>query len=566
MKKLCCIIIVLVAISGYAQKTLSKDYSYNVSAPYKVVDAKKKYYFSKGNESLAIKFDGADIMIQKFDNTKPGFVKEQKYEKQFPKNYGVEEVFEVNEKYYVFFSSWDGDNDKEQMFSQEIDFAKGEFAGTPVLMFQVSGKVAKKEPKEPVVASGFGGFGAMAEAFGAGDKFDVFRSYDKKNILIQYRRKPDVKNDKKSYDIIGLGAFDANLKKLSLKEVTMPYTERRMNNLDYKLDNRGNLYLLTKVFHDDSNDDKKKNKDSVANYHIELFRIKAGSDKIDISHFDNKDKFINGLWMFDTAQDYLVCGGFYSNGKGKLSKESGWNNWASTGESDGVVVFKIKPDGTMYNQYFHEIPVETLNAFESKKTARKNERKEAKGISAKIPYLVLKNIEVLGDGSMMLVGEQYHMEQHNSGGMGSGRVYYSYHYEDILATKIAADGSLSFMKKIPKKQTGTKGKSGMSYKYFFANNNHYFVYLDNVKNIELPEGKTPAPHSDGQGGYLTSVKIDDASGNLKKGSILNAREVDDFKIHQFSTDRIVKTSENTFMVEAYKKSKEDIMIKVSLNK
>lgn len=152
------------------------------------------------------------------------------------------------------------------------------------------------------------------------------------------------------------------------------------------------------------------------------------------------------------------------------------------------------------------------------------------------------------------------------GGFNMGDVNYSYHYGDILVTKIAADGSLSFMRKIPKRQRGWDGLGGLSFKYFFANNSHYFVYLDNVKNIGLPEEKLPAQHIDKKGGYLTSVKITDADGTLTKGSILNAKEVDDFKIYQFSTTRIVKTSENSFMFEAYKKAKEDIMIRVNLNK
>lgn len=576
MKKLSCLLIALIAMSGHAQKTLSKEYSYSISEPYRVFDAKKKLYFSKGNETMAVKLDGEDIMIQKFNNDKPAFISESKSEKALPKNYGFEDIIELNDKFYLFFTSWDGDNDKEQMFYQEIDFAKGEFTGKPVLMFQVSGHIAKKQPKEPVVLSGFGGMGG---AFGAGDKFDIFCSQDKKSMLMQYRMKPEVKNDKKSFDIIGLVVFDANLKKLSQKEITMPYTERRMNNLDYKLDNKGNLYMLNKIFHDDSGDEKKKKKDTLANYHMELFRIKSGTDKIEISQFENNSKFITGLWMFETGKDYLVCGGYYSNGKGKFDSTvwsfgNGARMWHATGESDGIVVFKIRPDGTMYDQQYHEIPVEMLNAFEKKKTIRKNEKKEAKGISAKMPYLVLNDIQVLDDGGMMLVGEQYHMESHNSGGagmgmgpgMGSSRNYYTYHYEDILVAKIAPDGSLSFMRKIPKNQIGSKGKGGMSYKYYFANQTHYLVFLDNVKNIDLAIDKAPAKHSDGQGGYLTAVKIDDATGDTTKGSVLNAREVDDYKIHQFSTNRIVKTGDNSFMVEAYKKGKEDIMIKVTLNK
>lgn len=573
MKKFLYILAICLSFQAYAQRTLSKDYNFTVSAPYRVFDAAHKYYFSKGGQTMALKVGGKEIMIQKFDNNKPGFLKEQSYENIFPKNYGVEDALEVNGKYYLFFSSWDGDNDKEQLFSQEINFDSGEFAGKPKLMFQVNGKVTRNANNDPGKRTNW----SLGIIGAGGNKFTVYASQDKKKILVEYRRKPEVKNDKKSYDIIGLGAFDENVQKVSLKEVVMPYTERRMDNLDYKLNNKGDLFLLTKVYHDDSNDDKKKKKDTIANYHIELFTIKAGTDKIDISQFDNGDKFINGIWFFDTDKDYLLVGGFYSNGMGKTrgGTRGGWgaNKISPTGESDGIMVFKFKSDGVMYDKNFHDIPVDLINAFASNSAKKKNAKKEEKGISAKIPDLVLKNIEILSDGSMMLIGEQYYMQEHtrnSGGGMGmggfGGNVYYTYHYGDILATKIASDGTLSFMKKIPKRQSGAAGLGGMSFKYFFANSSHYFVFLDNVKNIDLPEEKIPAIHSDGKGGYLTSVKIADADGALTKGSILNAKEVDDFKIYQFSTSRIVKTSENTFMFEAYKKSKEDIMIKVDLLK
>ncbi|MEO8233976.1 MAG: hypothetical protein ABI549_01060 [Flavobacterium sp.] len=543
MKKLLCVLIVftLSLQKSHSQKTLSTDYSYKVSEPYKVFDAKEKIYFSKGNEVLALKIDGKEILIQKFDSDKPAFIKEKLYEKYFPKNYSFEEVLEIDSKYYFMYSSWDGDNEKEQLFAAEINFASGEFVGTPKLVFQVDGKVAGT-----MVGSMF--------SISVEDKFDFYQSRDKKNVLIQYRKKPEVKRDTKSFDILGLYTFDGNLNKTSGAEVTMPYTERRMNNLDYQLDNKGNLYLLTKVFHDDSNDDKKKRKDTEANYHIEMFVIKSGSNKIEISQFDNKDKFINKLWLFDTNKDYLICGGFYSNGKGDFD------------DCDGILAFKIKQDGTIYDKTFHEIPLEVLNQYESERTKKKNEKKERKGDGAKFSDLDLIDLAVNDDGSIVLVGEQYFVVVHTSySPQGGTRTTYTYHYADMLVSKINADGTLGWMRKIAKNQVGSRGKGGMSYKYFNANNNHYFVYLDNVKNIDLPLDKAPATHSDGQGGYLTAVKISDSDGALTKGSILDSREVEDFKIYQFSTNRIVKTTENSFLLEVYKKKKEDIMIKVNLN-
>ncbi|WP_394760063.1 hypothetical protein, partial [Flavobacterium sp.] len=93
MKKILCVLIVFLLSlqEGYSQKTLSTDYSYKVSEPYKVFDAKEKIYFSKGNEVMALKLDGKEILIQKFNSDKPAFIKEKLYEKFFPKNYSMEE-------------------------------------------------------------------------------------------------------------------------------------------------------------------------------------------------------------------------------------------------------------------------------------------------------------------------------------------------------------------------------------------------------------------------------------------------------------------------------------------
>lgn len=547
MKKTTCILVCsILSLSAYSQKTLSTDYAYTVSEPYRVIDADSKWYFSHGNGILTLKFDGKETYIQTFDANKPEFKTEKKYEKYFPKNYVLESIKEINDKFYVFFSSWDGDNDKEQLFSQEVDFAKGEFTGSPKLMFQVDGKVS-------------GSYSGRMMDFNVVDKFQILPSFDKKNFLVKYRRKPEVKNDKKSFDIIGLYAYDGNLNKLSNKEITMPYTERRMDNLDYQIDNKGNLYMLSKIYHDDSNDDKKNRKDEEANYHVELFTVKTGSDNLNITKIDNKDKFISGLWIFDSPTGGLIAGGYYNNGKGKNFSKN----------CDGIMTFKMKEDGTISDQFYYEIPLELINQYESEKTKKKNDKKEEKGEGAKVTDLKLKNLEVRKDGSVLLVGEQDFVIAHTStmmsaGGGMSTRTYYTYHYNDIIVTKIKPDGKLAWMKKVPKQQVGSKGQGGMSYKFFNNASDDFLVFLDNVKNIDLPDDKQPALHSDGQGGYLTAVKMNDNTGDYKKGSILNAREVEDFKLYQFSTDRVIKTSETTFVLEAYKKKKEDVMIKVTL--
>ncbi len=72
------------------------------------------------------------------------------------------------------------------------------------------------------------------------------------------------------------------------------------------------------------------------------------------------------------------------------------------------------------------------------------------------------------------------------------------------------------MQKLPKKQVGTAGQGGMSYKYMSCNDGHYLVFLDNEKNMSLPDNKRPYMHNDGAGAFLTTYLIEDKKEVLRK--------------------------------------------------
>ncbi|RYD69526.1 MAG: hypothetical protein EOP53_27020 [Sphingobacteriales bacterium] len=332
------------------------------------------------------------------------------------------------------------------------------------------------------------------------------------------------------------------------KELKMPYTERQMDVLDSALDKESNAYILAKVFHDNSNSDKKKKKDKEANYHIELFRISQESTEIGITKVEIKDKFVQRLWLYESPDNFMVCAGLYNNGK----------DWKGT---DGFVIFKMKKEGGIYDSSFHEIPVQILNDYVKNKTKKKNNDDEEDG-EAQLQNFVLNKLQINSDGSLILMGEQFFIKTVKS--PNDINVYF--HYHDILAAKIDPAGRLAWITKIPKKQVGRKNPGGMSYKHLFANNKHYFLFLDNVKNYNLPPDEEPSKHSDGMGGYLTSYKVDDITGERENSSVFNVRDIEEMTIYQFATNRIVKTGEDEFIVEVYKKKKEDVMIKVKMKK
>ena len=105
----------------------------------------------------------------------------------------------------------------------------------------------------------------------------------------------------------------------------------------------------------------------------------------------------------------------------------------------------------------------------------------------------------------------------------------------------------------------------MSFEYFTRNGDHYFLFMDNVNNKNLNKYEKPKTHGSGIGGWLTTYIVDPASGDVSMLYFLDSRKVKGMPLYQFSTDRIVKTSDNDFVFEVYKKNKQDILIKVDMD-
>ena len=146
------------------------------------------------------------------------------------------------------------------------------------------------------------------------------------------------------------------------------------------------------------------------------------------------------------------------------------------------------------------------------KKSKKKELEEEGGIA--LSNLDPEIFYIHKDGSIVLIGEQYYITTSTyTDSNGSTRTTTTYHYNDVLITKINKDGSLAYMKKMAKRQINRLS----SFELIEGEADLYLVYRDNIKNLELDLVDVPAKG----GRFLTAYKINYETGETNKISLFN---------------------------------------------
>lgn len=543
--------IILLSLLSAVLSAQAKRADVKLGKPYEVYDTPIKQYFTFSNEVIAVKVRRNSLMIQRFDPKKLTLLNANEYE-DFPKGYILEEVHQIGSRLFVFFSVWDGDN--EQLFCREINTERAALAEAP-------GKLLIKVPNQKITEA-FNDPIFLYTNYGVADKFDIYSSYDSTKILVQYRIKPEIKSDRVNNDVIGLFVFDKQLKPLWGQNVKMPYTEKKMNIYDYSVDSDGNAYILCTVYDDNTTDEKKGNSSS-ANYHVEMLQVAANTATIKSSKLEVSNKFLKSVELCEGPDKQITCSGFYSDG-------------INTKNANGVITFKTDREGNIHHIKTYEIPLAIINQNSSDRVQKKNDRNESKD-RADMPHLVCKNVQILPDGSQILVGEQFYKASYGNS-VGSGSIHttgatiqtgtstiQTHVCDDILVTKINPNNELSWMRKLPKRQISNVGMCGLSFKYIYdkGGNNNYFVFVDGFENLNLNLETVPEKYVEGKEGYMRAYQVT-GDGQVSKISIGDMENFKGIGIYQFANYRVLPLEDGKLIFEAYKKGKEDILIGVDL--
>jgi len=474
----------------------SRNFSFKLGDEYELPRKTEDLAFF-GNEkdgivNLSLKKE--ELNITRFNPKSLGKTMEQVIDLDVTKNFNSEIVTDFNSNsYYWIHSDWDKSSEKEMLFYDKIDIVKGKITDANHKMLETS-KLAG------TVTNGRGLY-----SFKLVGKYKFDYDAERKKLLVSYRLNPEERNDKKNYDKIGLHVFDENLNKLWGGEFRMPYTEAIMDNSDFSVDSKGNAYMLVKVYDSDSRKEKDKETGKPA-YHFEVFKFTADSKDIIRTPLSLDDYYIHETTLIENAQHDMVIACTYS----KKSKGNG---------TDGIFLAIVGADGkiTKFRNGYYEFPKSELEKFQSVGKQRKMENNE----NYEIPNLKVRDVIIDPDGSIFISCEVYYYEYvwNKYGG------YYIYYYEDIYGSRIDATGKFAWLRKIPKRQKGESGRGTMGFKLINDATGYYFLYLDNLKNMNLGEDEAPKYHVDGFGGQVMVSKID-LDGKVTKELLFDTREED----------------------------------------
>ncbi len=544
------ILFVLLTFGSIAQVKLSENFEVEAGKPYQVIDAPFKYYFNDSeNNIISVKIRGVYLTIQKFSSTEMEELDRKMY-KDMPKGVVIQKLMEVEGGLVILFEQYDRKTKTSTLYSKKINYDNLS-AEKPKKILTTKRPVIKgwlnEEGNQPVIP------GANSNwTFGV--KFNIHQSFDKSKILIQYRLKPNSRRDKINKDELGFWVFDNEFQLLWSKEELMPYTEAEMNNLAYTISSKGEIFMLAQL-----NETKS----------FELLKV-TEDNAITTSKLDIENGIVfEKMKLIESTNGDITCAGYYANGIDiKFNATFDGFSSSTSFNCDGIYSFKVTEDGDVSDVWKIPFSMELKELYLNERQQKKLNEREEKG-NAGIPDLKMLEFYTQKDGSYIIVGEQQYMRSELYGPSTSN----IYHYMSVIICKISPDGDLLWIEKIGKNQFAPKGdlyngfyKGQMSIKYIRGNSKHYILYVDNPKNAALQTNQVPERHKSGSGGFITAVEILDADGEFSRHTIAELVDLDGVRAYQFNITRICEVNDNEFMMEVYKKKKEDAMIKLTLLK
>lgn len=429
----------------------------------------------------------------------------------FPKSKYIvlDDILEVDGSTYLLFSDYDKAANSEKLLAQEVDVAKGTFKGKPQQL------LATKNTKVTGTSIPAGYSMIVTE------KFKIVLPDTGDRFLIYYRKKPEIKSDKKNFDKLVYNVFDMDMKLVWSKEVTMPYVEADMKIREHAIIN-DEVFIFAET---KSGQTFEKGKKTPAFDQLSVFKVTKNGKKIEEKELTiDKSSYIKEFVVGKGFGNSMLISGYYKPTK-KTFMYSGYYTAVfnpATMELDKVRKYEFKQD--------------LIASFESARTKRRLEKFIEKGKEIGIPYMVMRDVLKRPDGGWYMIGEQHHVTLTIDQSGKTTKYIWRFYYQDVIVSSISPEGEEEWITKLPKNQLSVYSTYAPSYgiipaigagadmyrpseytvtsnygsgtSSFVYGDNLYVFYMDNVKNKNLKESDSQAEFVSFKGAYLAGVKLE----------------------------------------------------------
>lgn len=294
------------------------------------------------------------------------------------------------------------------------------------------------------------------------------------------------------------------------KNLTLPSDKDLVRVQHFCADNLRGIYML-------SGDNPVKNTSAVQKQQIGKYVLYYYSFEYNTLKEYNvslKDKQVVSV-AYDLREDgSFIIGGYFSN---DLSSEV-----------SGIFVFELEPLASgIRNAYYSAFAKDFLKTFLSERELR-----NLRGIE----HLYLDHLVLQKDGSLYMLGEQYYSTEQYISDMTTGRqlLETTFHYDDIVVTKISPQGKIQWTTHIPKQQYAYSNDHTCSYAFFTAADSLRLFFNDDQTNLHntndklkswynAKEGITEEVSVNNEGQWKRILRLD----NEKSGCVLNPTWGDD---------------------------------------
>jgi len=292
--------------------------------------------------------------------------------------------------------------------------------------------------------------------------FSFAYSQNKKRVLV-YHYLPYKRGAKQK---IAFSVLDSNMNKVWGKKVSLPYADNLFQIKDFEVDDAGSVYIVGKKW-------KGKAKDVIngrINFTYVIIGYHQDGDDEQEYKLSLKDKYITQVKLAVDNDLNLICAGFYTN----------THNVYSLG---GSFLLKINnEDGDVMVSDYKDFSVEFITSLMSKRKQEKVKKKKKKGKSIEMPEYDLDALIIRDDGGVILIGERSYVVSHTyTDANGNMHTTYTYYAQNIIVVNFNPDGSIKWMRRVPKSQS-SGSPYYLSYVSATYEDNIYFIYNDHIDN------------------------------------------------------------------------------------